>query len=102
MAEVQAELVAVPDWATELIRRKYRMVGHISRRDDGRWATKVLYWILIGGTRRRGRPEQRWTDYVDKLFGTMFEARPCVSREVAEDRTGWKSYEDELVLFLRA
>jgi hypothetical protein len=90
VAEVQAELAGIPDWATERIRRKYRMAGHFSRRDDGRWATKVLYWIPVGGTRRRGHPEQRWTDEFDKFFCKMFEGRPGEWREVAEDRAAWK------------
>ena len=100
VAEAQAELAGIPDWATEQMRRKYRLAGHVSRRDDGRWATKVLYWSPEGGTRGRGHPEQRWTDDFDKFFGRMLGAGMGEWREVAEDRDAWKLYEDDFVTFL--
>ena len=97
MAEVQAEVAGTPDWATEQIRRKYQMAGHFSRRDDSRWTTKVLYWIPEGGTRKRGHPERRWTDDLDKFFGQMVEAGTGEWRALADDRGAWKLHEGEFV-----
>ena len=59
----------------------------------------VVHWIPVGGTRKRGHPEQRWTDEIDKFFFKMFEAGPGEWRELAQDRAAWKSYEDEFVLY---
>jgi hypothetical protein len=99
VAEAQTEMAGIPDWAGEQLRRKYRMAGHFSRREDNRWATKVLYWVPEGGTRRRGHPEQRWTDDIDNFFNKLLEATPGEWRDIADDPAAWKSYEDEFVAF---
>ena len=75
------------------------MAGHFSRCEDNRWATKVLYWVPEGGTRRRGYPEQRWTDDIDNFCNKLLEATPGEWTDFAGDRAAWKSYEDEFVAF---
>jgi hypothetical protein len=99
LAEVRADLGGIPDWVTEQTRRKYRLAGHVSRRNDGRWSAKVLCWSPEGGTRKRGRPERRWTDEFDTFFGALLQTRPGQWREIAADRETWKSFEEEFLSF---
>ena len=44
------------DWVTAARRKYWRWAGHIARRSDGRWATKLLTWQPEHGRRKRGHP----------------------------------------------
>ena len=56
---------AVADWVVEQRRRKWGWAGHVARRSDGRWASRMLHWIPHGGERSRGRPATRWEDELE-------------------------------------
>ena len=83
--------VNVEDWGCAVMRRVWRLAGHMSRRADGRWGTAVLDWIPEGGARAVGRPEKRWGDDIRRFLrvrgGRNVEGR---WRELAADREGWK------------
>ena len=67
--------------------------GHVARRTDGRWSSRVLNWVPITGERRRGRPAKRWEDDLNE-----FAASKMSRWEVrAKNRAMWDSLEDEYV-----
>ena len=41
--------------------------GHLTRRTDNRWTTKLTFWQPRGHTRNKGRPKFRWRDDLDKF-----------------------------------
>ena len=81
------------DWVTEQKRRKWRWAGHVSRRKDGRWSTRMLYWLPHGGERRRGRPATRWEDVL-KAFAA---SRGAKWETWAADRSVWDTLEQDFV-----
>ena len=48
---------------------KRRWAGHVIRRSDNRWATRITEWRPWGYKRPRGRPQTRWCDPMLKLYG---------------------------------
>lgn len=95
-AEEHLRKCQIDDWVTAVRRKKWRWAGHLARREDGRWATKMLTWIPEHGKRRRGRPCKRWSDELTAFFcwGPM-AAGSWV--EVAQSRECWKALEEEFV-----
>ena len=85
----------VEDWVTEHRRRKWRWAGHVVRREDRRWATRLLDWEPTGGVRAVGRPVARWEDVIAKFMKDA--AVPW--RELARDRDKWSSLEADFVVF---
>ena len=79
----------VSDWVEQQRVRKWRWAGHVSRRKDGRWASRMLHWIPHGGERRRGRPATRWEDALEAYAreqGQKWETW-------AEDNNAWRTEE---------
>ena len=66
IAEHEARKAKVPDWVEEQRRRKWRWAGHLMRRSDGRWSTKILQWAPVTGQRSVGHPARRWADCIDQ------------------------------------
>ena len=46
---------------------KWTWAGHLTRRTDNRWTTKLTFWQPRGHTRNKGRPKFRWRDDLDKF-----------------------------------
>ena len=91
-AEIEKGLVA--DWVREQRRLKWRWAGHVVRRNDSRWAVRMLHWIPHGGERRRGRPATRWEDELEqfaKSQGLKWET--C-----ALDRNLWAALEEKFII----
>lgn len=61
---------------------KWKWAGHVARRFDNRWTTKVTVWTPIGYTRSRGRPKTRWRDDIEKLDKYWHRS--------AQDRNKWR------------
>lgn len=80
------------DWVIEQRRRKWRWVGHVARRKDGRWSNWLLTWIPVRGGRARGRPVTRWEDV---LVQFMRRKGAGLWRELAQGRDAWGQMEDE-------
>ncbi|CAH2210977.1 jg7376, partial [Pararge aegeria aegeria] len=49
----------VTDIAQQVAKLKWQWAGHIARRTDGRWVSKVLEWLPRTDKRSVGRPPTR-------------------------------------------
>ncbi|CAH2236732.1 jg16972 [Pararge aegeria aegeria] len=72
------------------VKLKWKWAGHIARRTDGRWGSKVLEWRPRTGKRSVGRPPTRWTDDIKRVDGRRW-------KQAAQDRGFWNSLEKTLV-----
>ena len=61
---------------------KWTWAGHLMRRDDNRWTTKLTTWQPRGHTRNRGHQKTRWRDDLDK-FKKLWH-------QDVHDRRGWR------------
>eukprot|EP00973_Karenia_brevis_P079033 10967489-Karenia_brevis.AAC.1 len=55
-AEEHLRRCGIEDWVTAQRRKKWRWAGHLARRADGRWSTKLLEWTPVDGFRNPGHP----------------------------------------------
>jgi len=55
ISEELAHKHGLQDWVDAQRSRKWRLAGHIARRTDGRWSTKLLTWSPTGH-RSQGHP----------------------------------------------
>ena len=78
-AEVAMFEVGIPDWVEEQHRRKWSWCVHVCKREDGRWARKILRWTPQTGHRCQGRPFCRWSDDVDAFAATLPNVKPQTS-----------------------
>ena len=62
---------------------KRRWAGHVIRRNDERWTTRITNWRPRSHTRPRGRPPIRWSDPMTKLYGESW-------KRMARERQSWK------------
>ncbi|CAH2207461.1 jg24567 [Pararge aegeria aegeria] len=60
----------VTDIAHRVAKLKWKWAGHIARRTDGRWGSKVLEWRPCTGKSSVGRPTTRWTDDIKRVAGS--------------------------------
>uniref|UniRef100_A0A8R1EIN8 Reverse transcriptase domain-containing protein n=1 Tax=Caenorhabditis japonica TaxID=281687 RepID=A0A8R1EIN8_CAEJA len=98
-----------PDMEKQVLRRKLKWAGHVSRMKYDRWAKIVSEWDPRGSERPRGRPPKRWADDIkdsikifihnEALRGNLghgrrrigiLEARRAWST-VGRDRVTWRS-----------
>ena len=85
------EQTKVTDVICRVKKLKWNWVGHLARRNDDRWTTKVLYWIPRDKKRPRKRPQSRWRDEIVKFVGAEWRRR-------AENRAGWKHLGEAVIL----
>ena len=78
----------LPDWVDEQGRRYFRWAGHTVRREDGRWTTKAVRFILAG-YRNRGHPKRRWGDAMQEHLNKYWPNVHCWKS--ARDREWWAS-----------
>ena len=80
--EATAEKFKLKDWVVLQKQRKYELAGHICRREDGRWSTRLLHSTLpLKSVRRQGTPHKRWDDEFANHFGNW--------KDIAMDREDW-------------
>lgn len=91
LVDVQLKKANIDEWVVAQRRRKWKWVGHIARRCDGRWATKVFDWWPEGGRRKVGHPVKKWTDQLQQLTGGD------MWRLMAFERDEWKALEETYV-----
>ena len=91
VAEAIMVQAKIPDWAEEQRRRKWRWAGHVSRREDKRWSTRLLDWVPEKGSRRWGQPNTRWADSLEQFA----KSKGFVWQEMAKDRKKWEALETE-------
>ncbi|CAD6195393.1 unnamed protein product [Caenorhabditis auriculariae] len=68
-------------------RGKHRWGGHVIRRQDDRWSTRLTHWIPRNIKRPLGRPPTSWTDYFRKNISQP--GRHWMT--VAQDRAAWRT-----------
>eukprot|EP00973_Karenia_brevis_P059694 8309832-Karenia_brevis.AAC.1 len=78
----------ITDWVREQRARRWNLAGHTSRREDGRWSTKLLTWGPQG-CRAVGHPVTRWRDAI-KDFHTAACGWMIPWQESASKRDWWK------------
>jgi len=59
----------VTDIGERISHLKWQWAGHVMRRTDNRWSTKVTAWRPRTGKRNPGRPSSRWSDDIIKVAG---------------------------------
>ncbi len=101
LAEDMAETYGVPDWVTEVHRRRFQWAAQVCRRNDDRWTLQALRWS-INGSRRRGRPVTRWTDSFNNFFkttdqhdGNAHADRNSFWMTLAQDEEAWSKLEED-------
>lgn len=97
-AEGAAKKARVTDWVEEQARRKFRWVGHVARRDDGRWNERLIHWCP-NGSRRRGHPKRKWPDVLDAFFHHQVQATQGEWILYTGDRASWAALGDTFVKF---
>ncbi|CAH2267521.1 jg22609 [Pararge aegeria aegeria] len=80
----------VTDIVQRVAKLKWKWAGHIARRTDGRWGSKVLEWRPRTGKRSVGRPQTRWTDDIKRVAGSRW-------KQAAQDRGFWNSLQKTYV-----
>ena len=66
-AEWIREQTKLRDILETISKTKLTWAGHLTRRTDNRWTTKLTFWQPRGQTRNEGRPKFRWRDDLDKF-----------------------------------
>ena len=87
------------DILVDIVERKWRWVGHIARRDPQHLTRQALSW-QCQGTRRRGRPRQKWMGVAKK---ELFEATGLDFSKVeeeAQDRGHWRRKVDAVRAYM--
>ncbi|CAE8600487.1 unnamed protein product [Polarella glacialis] len=95
------ESLRIADWATTARRCQFRWAGHVSKRDDQRWSTKMLGWKPDRGWRDGGqgrgrahaRPRKRWADDIDNYFASEHNLAEGEWRLLAANRSEWRKHE---------
>ena len=96
----KARAAKVEDWVVVQRRRLYAWAGHVARRDDGRCSKEVLAWMPPHGHhygeqgrgKRRGRPNTRWEEPLDKFFNEVCSLEVGDWRLLATNRDEWSSH----------
>ncbi|CAD6185382.1 unnamed protein product [Caenorhabditis auriculariae] len=81
------QLSQIRDLEEHIQRGKHRWGGHVNRRQDDRWFTRLTHWIPRNIKRPLGRPPTRWTDYFRKNISQP--GRHWMT--VAQDRAAWRT-----------
>jgi len=95
--EEQMHKAGLDDWVTAVHKKKWRWAGHIARRTDGRWATKLLTWVPEDGCRHVGRPCKKWSTDLDAFFFKSVGYETGSWIHVAQDRQNWAALEREYI-----
>uniref|UniRef100_A0A8R1HQU6 Reverse transcriptase domain-containing protein n=1 Tax=Caenorhabditis japonica TaxID=281687 RepID=A0A8R1HQU6_CAEJA len=92
-----------PDMEKQVLRRKLKWAGHVSRMKYDRWAKIVSEWDPRGSARPRGRPPKRWADDIkdsikifihnEALRGNLGHGRRRIG--ILEARRAWMETEVE-------
>ena len=89
--------VGLADWVEEQRRRLWRWSGHVARRVDGRWSTRLLHWTPEG-TRAQAHPLTRWSDVLIGFQHALPDADDSWI-DWAQCRGAWALLEDDFVTF---
>ena len=76
--------------ATILIRRRWKWIGHVIRRDQNSITKTVLHWTPEGN-RKRGRPKNTWRRTVERKLKSMNHSWGTIEK-MAKDRHKWRTF----------
>lgn len=85
------EQTSLEDILTTIKRRKWSWAGHIMRRTDNRWTTRITEWQPREGRRNRGMQKRRWRDEIRKYAGATWVS-------ITQNREKWKSLSEAFSL----
>ena len=94
IAEENLRKAGLEDWVRAVRRKQWRWAGHIARRADDRWSTRLLTWTPCGGSRCRGRPNKRWGDQFDDFFAKYNGSPRGLWHLLALHRDDWHALEN--------
>ena len=101
VANDQMTKARVEDWVQGQRRRKWRLAGHMARREDGRWSTRLLQWEPGQGVRKVGGQRARWGDSVDDFMRSQLDGyAKDLWMMMAQERSQWREYEDAYVKWI--
>ena len=75
---------------TIIMRRRWRWIGHVSRREQGNIARTALHWTPEG-KRKRGRPKNTWRRTVEAELKTLQHTWGTIQK-LAQDRQEWRTF----------
>ena len=99
MAEGLSKRFGVRDWVAEHYRLKFRLAGHVARREDGRWSEQVLHFRPRDGSRQQGHPCKRWSDDLEHFFGAAHGLQGGQWKSLVTPREQWHALEEVFVAF---
>ena len=73
-----------------LLRKRWRWIGHVLRRDRNTIVKTALHWTPEG-KRKRGRPRNTWRRTVEAELEKMNHSWGTIERK-AQDRQAWESF----------
>ena len=76
--------------STIIMRRRFRWIGHVMRREPGNIPRTALHWTP-GGKRKRGRPKNTWHRTVEGELKTLHQTWGTVQK-LAQNRQGWSTF----------
>ena len=97
LAELHASKAGVTDWIQAQRSRKWRFAGHVARRTDNRWSTKLLMWIPDAGKRGVGRPKTRWSDCLQDYVKAAYQDDAAIWTDIAQDRDTWHHLAEDFI-----
>ena len=72
--------------------RKWTWAGHISRRQDNRWSSRLTHWTPYGRKRNRGRQRKRWREELQNYWGEVNWYQR------AQNRDTWRHHAEAFIL----
>ena len=76
--------------ATILIRRRWKWIGRVIRRDQNSITKTALHWTPEGN-RKRGRPKNTWRRTVERKLKSMNHSWGTIEK-MAKDRHKWRTF----------
>ncbi|XP_061184963.1 uncharacterized protein LOC133192979 [Saccostrea echinata] len=82
------EMSGQEDIAVEIVRRKWRWVGHVLRKDQHNITRESIYWTA-DGKRKRGRPKTTWRRTSENELKEIVLTWKAIETK-AKDKNGWR------------
>ena len=76
--------------STIIMRRRWRWIWHVMRREPGNISRTALHWTPEG-KRKRGQPENTWRQTVEGELKTLHHTWGTVQK-LAQNRQGWSTF----------
>ena len=95
------ERYGVCDWGEAQLHRKWDWAGKVACRTDLRWTHLLAHWVPVAH-RRRGRPETRWEDQINRFLTEVVGAK--ISQDewmaYAARPKQWRAWKEQFVRYI--